>query len=57
MNRKSRYSPELTGAGSHYPHTASRFMSHEEYNFFEEKVESRVKSIIDSDRHEDTAQR
>lgn len=35
-------------------HTASRFMSHEEYSSFEEKVESRVQSIIDSDRHDDS---
>lgn len=35
-------------------HTASRFMSLEDYHFFEEKVESRVKSIIDGDRHDDT---
>jgi hypothetical protein len=31
-------------------HTASRFMSHEEYKVFEEKVESRVQSIVDSGR-------
>ena len=31
-------------------HTASRFMSHEEYKVFEEKVETRVKAIVDSGR-------
>jgi hypothetical protein len=30
--------------------TASRFMSHDEYKVFEEKVESRVKAIVDSGR-------
>lgn len=35
-------------------HTASRFMSLEDYHFFEEKVESRVKSIVDGDRHDDS---
>lgn len=34
--------------------TASRFMGHEECNIFEEKVENRVKSIIDNDRHDDS---
>lgn len=38
-------------------HTASRFMGHEDYKIFEEKVENRVKSIVDSDRHEDPAQK
>ena len=34
--------------------TASRFMSHEEYEAFEEKVGSRVKSIVDSGRAGDS---
>ena len=34
--------------------TASRFMSQEEYEVFEEKVESRVKSIVDSGRVADS---
>ena len=34
--------------------TASRFMSHKDYEAFEEKVERRLKSIIDGDRHEDS---
>jgi hypothetical protein len=38
-------------------HTASRFMGHEDYKIFEEKVESRVKSIVESGRHEDPTQK
>ena len=36
--------------------TASRFMSHEDYRVFEAKVESRVRSIIEKDHHDDPAQ-
>ena len=35
-------------------HTASRFMNHEDYKAFEVKVETRVRSIIDRDRHADS---
>ena len=35
-------------------HTAGRFMSHEEYEIFEKKVEHRLESIIDGDRPDDT---
>lgn len=38
-------------------HTASRFLSHEDYEAFEEKVENRLRSIIDGDRHEDPGQK
>jgi hypothetical protein len=38
-------------------HTASRFLSHEDYEAFEEKVESRLRSIIDGDRHDDPGQK
>jgi len=38
-------------------HTASRFLSHEDYEAFEEKVESRLRSIIDDDRFENPEQK
>jgi hypothetical protein len=38
-------------------HTASRFLSHKDYEVFEEKVENRLRSIIDGDRHEDPGQK
>ena len=37
-------------------HTASRFMSHEEYEIFEQKVEHRLESILDRNRPDDSAQ-
>ena len=37
--------------------TASRFMSHEDYEAFEEKVERRLRAIIGGDRHEDPGQK
>lgn len=36
-------------------HAASRFMSHEEYEIFEQKVDRRLESIIDSGRPNDSA--
>jgi len=35
-------------------HTASRFMSHEDYDIFEKKVERRLESIVDRDRPVDS---